>query len=709
MTASRQYRFAFDIGGTFTDLVLAGSDGSVHTGKTLSGHSDVVAPIISGLRRVFEQHDVSPAQINTVIAGATTAVTNLIIERKGARTALITTRGFRDVIEIGRELRYDVYDLIASFPEPLVARELRAELSERIDAQGRVVEAPVDAEIEALLVNLQKSGAESIAVCLLHSYRNTMHEHRVRDIAAAVVPKMPVSLSSDILAELREYERTVATVLNAYVMPMVGKYLEQVEGGLKGVGIDATLRIMQSNGGVISRELGSRVPIRMLESGPAAGALGAAHAAQQACVASVLAFDMGGTTAKACLITNGKPELTNEFEAARMHRFKKGSGFPVRLPVVDLIEIGAGGGSIAYVDRLGLLKVGPRSAGSEPGPACYGRGGTEPTVTDAALMLGYIDPHGSLSGEVDLRSDLAEAAISLKIAKPLGMSPIDAAAGIHRIVCDHMASAANIHAVERGKDLRRYTLFAFGGAGPIHAREVARRLNCSEILIPANAGVFSALGLLVAPLKVDLVRTYYGHLRGLDWDVIERLFEDMAGRLATDLMAAGVEKHAIEYRRTGDLRYVGQGFEVTTDLPPRFSHLSEGEVAKSFHAAYASQFGHALHDQPIEALNWRLEARANVAWPEMRVERLGQGGGPRRSRPVYFSDVAGFVETEVLDQALLASDWRIGPAIVEQPGSAIVVGPGDRYRRHESGSIHILLANAQRKEAAQTFGAEAAP
>lgn len=696
-----RYRFGFDIGGTFTDLVLSGSDGAVFTGKALSDQIDPVAPIVGGLKIILAEHKIEPSQIDEVVAGATTAVANLVIERKGASIGLISTLGFCDLIEIAREIRYDVYDLMAEYPDPIVPRALRGELSERIDHLGAVLRAPSDDEIEQVILKLRRGGAKAIAVCLLHSYRNPVHEERVRDVARRVAPDIAISLSSEVNAEIREYERTVATVLNAYVIPMVGTYLTRIETGLKAYGIDATLQVMQSNGGMISRDFGERMPIRMLESGPAAGALGAAHTARRTEALNIVAFDMGGTTAKACLISNGEPEVTTEFEVARVHRFKKGSGLPLRLPVVDLIEIGAGGGSIASVDQTGLLKVGPRSAGSSPGPACYGLGGTEPTVTDAALVLGYLDPDCSLSGAVRLRVELAEQAIKLRVADPLGLSLIEAASGIHRIVCESMASAAKIHAVEKGRDIRRYTLLAFGGAGPIHAREVARRTGCTEILVPANAGVFSAVGLLVAPMKVDIVRSRFAPLETVDWDAIEALYLEMRARLSDELALAGVAQEAIEFHRSADMRYVGQGFEVNTRLPATLTPGCTVDVVERFHGAYHAQFGHRIEGHLIEALTWRLEGIVRVDWPEMiPTARARPIGGAARSRPAFFPDINRFMDTPVLaEDELVRGELRDGPALIEQAGSTVVIGPGDRYSMDGIGNIRIALGGRKEKGA----------
>ncbi len=690
------YRFAFDIGGTFTDLVLLSSDGQIKTAKVLTGSPDVVAPICAGLISMLKEHGIDMGEINEVVVGATTAVTNLVIEKKGAKTAIITTTGFRDVIEIARELRYDLYDLTTLGPDPIVPRALRYEINERVDASGAVVQAASDEQIESVIRVLLKESVRAIAVCFLHSFTNPVHEDRVKAIANKIAPDLYVSLSYQVLGEIREYERTVATALNACVMPMVGNYLSAIENGLREIGLQATLQIMQSNGGVISREIGERMPIRMLESGPAAGALGAAHSARQANTPDVMAFDMGGTTAKACLVTHGKPSITTEFEAARQQRFKKGSGLPVRLPTVDLIEIGAGGGSIAHVDTTGLLKVGPHSAGSSPGPACYGLGGTRPTVTDAALLLGYLDPEGMLSGAVKLQPALAAQAIDEHIAKPLGITVIEAANGIHRIVCEHMAVAAKIHAVENGRDIRRYTLLAFGGAGPIHAREVARRSGCAEILVPANAGVFSAFGLLVAPMKMDMVRTRYARLDEMNWESTEALLKSMELALQNEMASAGVPVEQIVFRRSADMRYVGQGFEVETELPALIQKSQQGDIEKYFEHAYEVRFGTKLIGQRVEAVNWRVQATTAV--PTSVASRsfeknTGMPITPSRVRQSFFPEINAFVSTPVMKvDTLKQGDLHTGPALIEQPGSTVVIGPGDQFSLDEHDNIRISLA-----------------
>lgn len=687
-------RFGFDIGGTFTDLVLSGSDGSVFVGKCLTNARDITTMLVDGLGSLLKQHALRADQLHNVIAGATTFVTNLIIERKGARTALITTAGFRDIIEIAREIRYEVYDLTASYPDPIVPRDLRIEISERVDNTGAVLRRLDEPAVENAIGLLAGEGVEALAVCFLHAFKNPVHEMRVRDIASRIAPEMMVSLSSDVLPELREYERTIATALNAYAMPQARNYLHRIETRLASKGTGATLRIMQSNGGIISREIAERVPLRMLESGPAAGALAAAYLARQIGLSEVLAFDMGGTTAKACLVSAGEPELTTEFETARVHRFKRGSGLPIRLPIIDLIEIGAGGGSIARVDETGLVKVGPTSAGADPGPACYGLGGQEATVTDAAVLLGYLDPNGRFGGAVTIDAERAREAIQNGVAGKVGLDVVEAAAGIHRIVCEHMAAAAKIHAVEKGRDVRKYALLAFGGAGPIHACSVARYAGCSRVIVPPNAGVFSAIGLLAAPIKFDAVQSRYCKLSEAPWYELEAMYLDMKLQLDADLKTSGAEPDAIMHRRSADMRYVGQGFEISVPVPNALSSSSGADITAAFIDIYERKFGGHIPGASIEILNWRLYGAAPVAWPDvMKVSSTPNWFGPPSTRRAYFSGLGGYVDTPVYKDAHLAArDARNGPVLIEQPGSTIVIGPGDTFEVDDFGNVLITVS-----------------
>lgn len=705
MTEPLRYRFAFDIGGTFTDLVLLGRDGTLHSAKVLSDPCNVVAPIAKALLQLCNAHNIDLETIDDLVVGATTAVTNLVIERKGARTALITTKGFRDVVAIGRELRYDIYNLHAPGPDPIIDRHLRLEIDERTDAQGRSIRPPDRRALESVLSNAKSLGAESLAVCLLHSFSNPQHELMVREIAQTIDPSLPVSLSHEVLGELREYERTIATILNAYVMPKVSDYLETIESGLAVIGLNAKLLVMQSNGGVISKSFGARFPIRLLESGPAAGALGAAHTAVALGHKHFIAFDMGGTTAKACLINDGEPGITTEFEAARTQRFKKGSGLPVRIPTIDLIEIGAGGGSIAYIDNTGLLKVGPHSAGSQPGPACYGLGGELPTVTDAALLLGYLDPAANLSDAVKLQYDLASQAMKAHVADKLGLSIHEAAAGVHRIVCEQMAAAAKIHAVEKAKDIRQCSLLAFGGAGPLHARELARRTACQHIIVPSSSGVFSAFGLLVAPMKLDLVRTRYLKLDAVDFQALEQFIVSIEDQLGRELEASHVKndgmitaiqnRYPYRFVRYADMRYVGQGFELTTRLPENLSTTTVDDIRAAFEHQYRLMFGTSIEGAPLEVLNWRVQAFAHQGQAILPIVNQAPSGGvtSARRRRAFFPCVRDWVETPVIaEQSLPVGQTQTGPALIEQAGSTVVVGPSDCYHKDRFGNIHIALA-----------------
>jgi N-methylhydantoinase A len=698
-----QYRFAFDIGGTFTDLVLIDERDRVVAGKCLTTTDGIHRSVVEGLRSLLDEHGIAPSSIAEVVSGATTLVTNLIIERKGALTALITTRGFGDVLEIGREIRYDNYDLRARKPDALIGRDLRFEVEERIDARGEILTPLGVASVRECVAEIQRRGCQTVAVCLLHSYRNPVHEQAIGEIVSEMAPEMFVSLSSDILPEIREYERTVATALNAYVRPFVGEYLRQLEDALREIGVIADLYIMQSNGGIISREFAERVPLRMLESGPAAGALAAAHLSACNKVGDVLAFDMGGTTAKACVIWNNEPAVTTEFETARIHRFKKGSGFPVRLPVIDLIEIGAGGGSIAYVDDTGLMKVGPQSAGADPGPACYGRNGTLPTVTDADLLLGYLGADSFLGGKMALYPELAKTAVQTHLCEPLKLKLHEAAAGIYRIVGESMAAAMKIHAAERGIDVRQFSLVAFGGAGPVHAREVARRLHVRHVIVPVNSGVFSAFGLLVAPVRFDSVQTYYAKLAELDWRGVNGIFSHLGERAFSVLGKMGIRSREATLIRSADMRYVGQGYEVTVPLPvtKKTGAAMTSALTESFHRVYAERFGHFLDDVPAEVLSWRLNAihgdhsrRTNG----VVKKRTSAAARPYARRDVYDLDRGTFVRTRVFRHTDLRPGDRIaGPAIIEQVESTAVLGARDSCTLDAHRNLHLTIAPEGRR------------
>jgi N-methylhydantoinase A len=678
------YRISFDIGGTFTDLVmLDGATGTLSVGKILTTPHDPSEAVARGIRRLLDKQGIDAKALGYAVAGATTLVTNTLIEGKGARTGLITTLGFADVLEIGREVRYDVYQNAPRMPPPLVPRPLRKEVTERLDKDGNVV-VPLDKEQAiARVEELARAGVESIAVCLLHAYANPAHELAVAELIAKRLPKVSITLSSELLPQIREYERTVNTVLNAYLQPAVSHHLAGLERTIAGLGVKSPLYMMHGAGGVVSVDTAARFPLKLLESGPAAGALAAVFYGRLTRTANLLSLDIGGTTAKACLIEGERPNVTNDFEAARVDRFKKGSGYPVKLPAINLIEIGAGGGSISRIDGMGLLKVGPDSAGADPGPACYGRGGTEPTVTDADLVMGYLNPEFFLGGELNLDRGAAERAIGERLAKPLGLSLIQTATGIHRVVNENMAAAARVHIAEHGKDPRNYTLIAFGGAGPVHARDVARRLGIRRMIVPHSAGVLSAVGLLVAPPALDFVKSYVTPLSRIDWKFLDSLFAEMSAQGIEALKRVGADPARITREFAADMRYTGQGRELTVALPEDLlAARRPEELEKAFYAQYERLYSRCLTDVPVEALNWRVVVRGPAPQVSLAHRASGKSGLPdarKASRRAYFYDAHDFLETPVYDHDRLFPGAVIeGPVIVEQRASTTISGPGDR-------------------------------
>jgi N-methylhydantoinase A/oxoprolinase/acetone carboxylase beta subunit len=675
------YRVGIDIGGTFTDLIMVDPrTGERFISKVLTTPKDPSVGALQGLRELLEGRGLGGAEVSHVIHG-TTLVTNALIERKGARTGLVTTRGFRDVLEMGREKRYDIYDLFLEMPEPLVPRPLRVEVSERLLADGSVHTPLDEADARAAVERLVAEGVESVAVCFLHSYRNPAHERRMGELLARLAPHLAVSLSVEVIPELREYERLSTTACNAYVMPLMKRYLGRFREELRALGYGGELYMMLSGGGIATAADAERFPVRVLESGPAAGALVAAAYGEAMDVRDiVLSFDMGGTTAKICVIRDGRPLVTTDFEAAAVWRFKKGSGLPIKLPVIDMIEIGAGGGSIARMDRLGLLKVGPRSAGSDPGPACYGLGGTEPTVTDADLLLGYLDAGYFLGGRMRLQPALAREAVG-RLAERLGIPLERAAWGIYQVVGENMANAARVHAVERGQDPKGYAMVAFGGAGPVHAYWVATRLGIQRVVFPLGAGVASAGGFLIVPLSFDFVRSHVAPLDGLDLDAVNRLYAEMEEEGTRLLTRAGARRRELTYLRTCDLRYVGQGHDVTVAVPGgRLTAKSLGTIRRHFERLYKRLFHRINREYEIEALSWRLLVTAPK--PEFRLLPFPARPDSREAdalkgtRRVFFAESEGYVDCPVYDRYRLFEGARIpGPAVIEERESTAVVGP----------------------------------
>ncbi|HET9883288.1 MAG TPA: hydantoinase/oxoprolinase family protein, partial [Candidatus Binatia bacterium] len=618
-----------------------------------------------------------------------------LIERKGAPTALLTTAGFRDAVEIGREHRYELYDLNLELPKPLVPRHLRFDVPERMAADGSVLQ-PLDEDfVRQLVTELRDKGVKAIAISYLNSYRNPAHERRTGEIVAEVAPQIRVSLSSEVVAEIREFQRTSTTLANVYVQERVSDYLAQLEARLKAIGFSGSFFVMLSSGGIATRDTASRFPVRLLESGPAAGALAAAQAGVLSGHRDLLSFDMGGTTAKLCVIEDGRPLKTHEFEVDRVYRFRKGSGLPVRIPVIDMIEIGAGGGSMARIDSLGLLKVGPESSGADPGPVCYGQGGTEPTVTDADLILGYLDARYFLGGKMQLDVDAARNALG-RFGRRLGMTVEQVAWGIHQIVNENMANAARAHLGERGKDPRRLPMYAFGGAGPVHGYGVAEILRLPALISPVGAGVGSTFGLLAAPLAFDFVRSAYSRLDEQDWQFANSLLNEMAAEGRKVLESSGLSEEDISYQRTADMRYVGQGHEVSVSLPDGTLGVKYLEtVIATFENTYQALYGRKGPDVPLEIINWRVVARGPQPQLNMKLQRESMRAGNfiKGSRPAYFS-ARGYAETPVYDRYALKPGMTFaGPAIVEERESTLIVGARGRARVDERLQIVVELAN----------------
>jgi len=572
-------------------------------------------------------------------------------------------------------------------------------VNERIGADGSVVQPLSEEDIRVLATAIRDRGIRSVAVCLLHSYRNNVHEKKVEALFREEAPDLMLSLSSDVAPEIREFERLSSTVLNAYVKPFIGSYFNALESELHRMGLSARIHIMQSNGGILDTQEAERVPIRLLESGPAAGAIAAAKFGTLMGRPDLISFDMGGTTAKTCLVTGGKASITYQFDTARADRFKKGSGFPVRLPSIDLIEIGAGGGSIARLDAMGLLKVGPESASSNPGPACYNIGGNEPTVTDANLLLGYLNPDHFLGGRMRLNRKRAEEVINERVARPLGISVDEAASGIFRIVNENMANSAKIYVAEKGKDPRKFLMFAFGGAGPIHAREIARRLGIGRIVVPLSAGVFSALGLLLAPLSIDLARTRFEALESIDWSDVKLQYDALEHRAAEILAAAGGLPSDVVFQRSTDVRYVGQDHELNVQLDGNFCSKTSDRVRDSFYAKYMELFGRAITDIPNEVINIRLTASCPLGQFELNratAPPAEPGVIQRGCRKIYVSDLKRYQKVPVYDHRHLPIGYAsTGPALVEQRESTVVVGPGDRMKVDKHRNLVVEIGSGE--------------
>ena len=671
-------RIGVDVGGTFTDLVLAdGCRDELFTGKLLTTPDDPSRAIMEGVQRILREAEVNPADVSGVVHG-TTLVANTVIEQTGAKVGLITTAGFRDAIEMGREIRYDLYDLFLEPSPTLVPRARRIGVRGRIDTDGNELQALDEDEVRGAAIALRdQHQVEAIAICFMHAYRNSTHEQRAQAVVLEECPDLPVTMSSAVAPEIREFERASTAVANAYVLPLMRGYLRSLAAQLETAGISAPLHIMLSGGGIATVSQASEFPIRLIESGPAAGAMAASYFSGLIGEPDLISFDMGGTTAKICLIERGAPRRAHEFEAGRVRRFRKGSGIPLKITVVDMIEIGAGGGSLASVDTMGLLKVGPRSAGSVPGPICYGRGGKAPAVTDADLKLGLLNPEYFLGGEMTLAADTLDAAFDASLAQTLDMDTRAVAAGIHDVVNENMAAATRRYLAEKGRDPRRYSMVAFGGAGPLHAYGLARKLKLNRVVVPLGAGVTSALGFLVAPPAVDDVRSYVARLGSLDLERVNALYVEMEASALKDLSAAGADPASVKFTRKADMRHVGQGFEIAVPVPGgTLVTAAEETLRANFFDAYATLFERRVEDVPVETMSWRLQAEAPA--PELKLASKKDVDTVARAHAQRELTLPGLatMTADVYDRYALAPGSTFsGPAIVEERESTAVAGP----------------------------------
>jgi N-methylhydantoinase A len=662
-------RLAVDIGGTFTDIAVEmGESGSeLFTCKVLTTPRAPEEGVFNGVRRALDETGLSPGDFSLIIHG-TTLATNAIIERKGARAAMIVTAGFRDAVEIGTESRFEQYDIFMDKPPPLVARQDRYDIEERVDARGNVL-IPLDEEaVGALADKLAEEKIEAVAVGLLHAYAAPQHERRIGEILSAKLPGLSISLSSEVSPEIREYERWSTTAANAYIQPLMDGYIARLENSLKDMGFGCPLYLITSGGGLTTPETARRFPIRLVESGPAGGAILAARVAAECGLDEVLSFDMGGTTAKICLIDNGEPQHSRIFEVARQYRFLKGSGLPLRIPVIEMVEIGAGGGSIAAVDAMLRIHVGPESAGSEPGPACYGLGGTEPTVTDADVVLGRIDPDSFAGGTIALDGAAARAAIDKSVGKPLDLQTLGAAFGIAEVVEENMANAARVHAVERGKELEGRTLVAFGGAAPVHASRLAQKLGLDSVVIPAAAGVGSAVGFLRAPVAYEVVRSRYARLDAeFDPGLPNALYKEMRAEAEAIVTSAAPGAELVE-TRTADMRYRGQGHELSVTLPPGpYDADQRRQFVDLFEKAYEASYARRIPGLDVEVINWTLRLVA----AEPPVEPAPAPPADRDAAPVGEREVFDAME-EAMERVGVYARTDLGPGS-RVPGPAVIM------------------------------------
>ena len=684
-------KLAFDTGGTFTDFALLDDNGDLHLHKVLSTPKNPAEAVVQGVTELLEQFSSSVTIENLQVLGATTVVTNAVLERKGVETGFVTTAGFQDMLRIRNEGRYDLYDLNIKYPDPLVTRANSFGARERIAADGTVVTELEEETVREIAGRLKTRGIRSVAVCLLHAYKYPQHEQRLAALLREEDPDIFVSLSSEVCPEMREFDRASTTVVNAYTRPQMAGHVAHLQKEFAARGIDRQVLWMTSSGGLVPSSRAAELPVRLIESGPAAGAVAAAEFGRIAGEGSVLSFDMGGTTAKLCLIPDGEPTVGTDLEVAHYQRFRKGSGFPLKIQSIQMIEIGAGGGSIAAKNQLGLLNVGPHSAGAAPGPAAYQRGGTEPTVTDADILLGYMGTGSFVGGSFKVSREAAHEAMD-RLAGSLDVSVERCAWGIHDLVNESMSKAAAMHATDLGVDPRSLPMVAFGGAGPVHAYGIARKLGITRIICPTGAGVTSAIGLLIAPVSVDLSASHPMAIDDWSMDEMNGLLDSLSVQGSEVVSAAGVGRETITNRFTVDMRHVGQGHEITVLLPdrslPKEAFLRQ--LQDNFFKLYRELFGRTV-DAPLEVITWRLRASGKKD-QVTRPHRTELADAKKGSRQVYFDELGSYVETPVYDHYRLpVGEAAEGPAIVEQRESTAVVGPSGVFHVDANGNLIINI------------------
>jgi N-methylhydantoinase A len=697
MDNTSQTRIAVDIGGTFTDIALDNGS-SLYTAKTLTTRDDPVRGVIDVMRIASRDAGCAAASISSVIHG-TTLATNALIERKGARVGLITTAGFRDIIEIAYERRYEQYDIFIDKPDLLVTREDCWTVPERVDASGEVLEPLDSSRLDSLLQDMDARGVESIAICLLHSYVNPAHEIALGDLIRERRPDLSITLSCEVCPEIREFDRACTALANAYIKPLMARYLTDLAAALVAEGISAPLLIVTSGGGMTTLETATRFPIRLVESGPSGGAVLAARIARQCGIEGALSFDMGGTTAKLCLIDQGVPQRSRQFEIGRAARFVKGSGLPVRIPVVEMIEIGAGGGSIARVDKLQRLVVGPDSAGSDPGPACYGLGGADATVTDADVALGFIEPKSFAEGRVRLYPRAARDAIGGKVGKALELSTRQGAYGISQMVDESMSNAARVHAVEHGKEVSRRSMIAFGGNGPLHASRVAEKIGVTRIIIPRNPGVGSAVGFLSAPISYEIIRSLY--MRGEHFDVaaVDKLFEEMQRDARAVVQAGAACGEKLVEQRLAFMRYQGQGHEIEIPLPAGKLQARLGaQLRKRFDRLYREQYGRTVPNVDVEIINWAfVAATPGTAVEKVAAPRRARNARAEGNRKIYWGQLRKLLDVPCYRrESLKPGDFIAGPALIIEKQTTTLVSPGFDAAFDRIGNIVLTSKSSKR-------------